>query len=202
MQPPMLADFCVAFQAYLASRGDAALARFLTGVGWAMAERPLSPRRLPVVDALSRVTLPTEEAEKVLLRALASVADTLHWGQTYGTADFGPTFLDNYGWVELFGTRGHFDSDLMAGGVLLLGPDTDYPDHHHEAEEIYIPLSGGSLWSKGGGPYQPRNAGEIIHHPSNVHHAMRTAREPLVALYLWRGGPLAQKSTIVERRDR
>jgi hypothetical protein len=195
-------DLCLAFHAYLASRSEAVLARFLAGFDWAMAARPLQSRRLLAVDVLSSVTSPTGTAEKVLLRTLAGAADTLHWGQTYGVADFCQAFLDNYGWVELFGTRGHFESDLMAGGFLLLGPDTDYPDHHHEAEEIYIPLTDGSLWSKRGGPHRPRNTGEIIHHPSNIHHAMRTTREPLVALYLWRGGPLAQKSTIVERTGR
>ena len=44
----------------------------------------------------------------------------------------------------------------------------------------------------------PRSArpARSIHHASNVSHAMRTGNEPLLALYLWRGGPLAQKSTI------
>jgi hypothetical protein len=26
--------------------------------------------------------------------------------------------------------------------ILLLGPDTEYPDHSHEAEELYLPLAG------------------------------------------------------------
>ena len=51
--------------------------------------------------------------------------------------------------------------------------------------------------AQGRGRFRRRAAGEVIHHPSNVSHAMRTGDEPLVALYLWRGGPLAQKSTIV-----
>jgi hypothetical protein len=199
---PVAGELFAAFHAYLASRCDPALGNFLTGFDWEMAERPLLSHRLPVVDLLSSITPPTGQAEKILLSSLAGAADTLHWGQTYTAADFGQGFLDRYGWVELFGTRGHFTTDRMAGGFLLLGPDTDYPDHHHQAEEIYIPLNEGALWSKAGGIHQPRNAGEIIHHPSDVHHAMRTRREPLVALYLWRGGPLAQKSTIVERTTR
>lgn len=67
------------------------------------------------------------------------------------------------------------------------------------AEEIYIPLTDGSLWSKDAQPFLPRWSGEIIHHPSNIRHAMRTEDELLVALYLWRGGPLAQKSIISGR---
>ena len=85
----------------------------------------------------------------------------------------------------------------MAAGFLILGPGIVYPDHHHVAEELYIPLTGGTEWRMGEGAFTLREAGEIIHHPSNVNHAMRTGEEPLLALYLWRGGPLAQKSTIV-----
>ena len=48
----------------------------------------------------------------------------------------------------------------------------------------------------GNGGFVRREAGEVIHHPSNVSHAMRTGAEPLLAIYLWRGGPLAQKSVI------
>ncbi len=186
------------FRAYLASHDDVVLARFLDGFDWEMAERWLPPRHLPVVDYLSKITA-SADGEGRLLAALTQSADALHWAQTYSTGDFGQAFLDGYGWVELFGTRGHFDSGDMAGGFLMLGPDIHYPDHHHVAEEIYIPLTAGSLWSKDGGAFQPREAGEIIHHPSDIRHAMRTDGQPLVALYLWRGGPLAQKSIISGR---
>ncbi|TIQ50588.1 MAG: transcriptional regulator, partial [Mesorhizobium sp.] len=70
----------------------------------------------------------------------------LHWGQTYSEADLGKTFFDNYGWLEVFGMRGHFVNDEVAAGLLVLGPDIVYPDHHHVAEEIYIPLTGGTQW--------------------------------------------------------
>ena len=102
-------------------------------------------------------------------------AAQLCWGQTYTSADFGQHFMDNYGWVELFGTRGHFVHDRTAAGFLVLGPDVVYPDHHHVAEEIYIPLTGGAAWRMGDGPFVEREGGEVIHHASNVNHAMRTA---------------------------
>jgi hypothetical protein len=166
-----------------------------------MAERDLAPRGLPVVDYLDAVVPNVGSAEKELLAGLSAAGTSLHWGQTYGAADFGNDFLERYGWVELFGTRGHFASEEMAGGFLMLGPDILYPDHHHVAEEIYIPLTDGSMWSKDGGAFQPRTAGKIIHHPSDIRHAMQTRTEPLVALYLWCGGPLAQKSKISGRDE-
>jgi hypothetical protein len=53
----------------------------------------------------------------------------------------GATRLTN-GFSEWIGHRGAFASDAIACGVLLLGPDTEYPDHSHEAEELYFPLAG------------------------------------------------------------
>ncbi|KAA1178805.1 transcriptional regulator [Rhizobium tropici] len=189
----------VAFRDYLLSRGDPMLKHFIGGFDWPTAGRSLAPRDLPVVAYLRELDRPVDGAEGVLFDGLSAAAEELHWAQTYGITDFGSDFLQRYGWVELFGTRGHFANEKMAGGFLLLGPDVHYPDHHHEAEEIYIPLTDGSLWSKDAQPFLPRWSGEIIHHPSNIRHAMRTEDQPLVALYLWRGGPLAQKSIISGR---
>lgn len=188
-----------AFRDYLLSRSDLTLRHFIEDFQWSMEERPLVPRDLPVVACLGEHRRPNGAAEGSLFDSLRDAAGMLHWAQTYSITDFGADFLERYGWVELFGTRGHFASDEMAGGFLLLGPEVHYPDHHHEAEEIYIPLTDGSQWSKDGQPFLPRWSGEVIHHPSNIRHAMRTEATPLVALYLWRGGPLAQKSIISGR---
>ena len=194
-------DLLRAFHGYIASRSDPTLKRFVEGFDWRMDERPLAAHGLPVVDYLNVLDRPADAAEDELFSSLEGAGGALHWAQTYSIADFGADFLQRYGWVELFGTRGHFASDEMAGGFLLLGPDVHYPDHHHTAEEIYIPLTDGSLWSKDSQAFLPRWTGEIIHHPSDIRHAMRTERMPLVALYLWRGGPLAQKSIIPGRTE-
>ncbi|NLR96392.1 transcriptional regulator [Rhizobium sp. P38BS-XIX] len=192
-------ELLLAFRSYLQSRSDPVLKHFIEGFGWSMDARTLAPHDLAVVSYLRALDRSGNGAEEVLLNRLLDAEDSLHWAQTYNIADFGGDFLQKYGWVELFGTRGHFASEEMAGGFLLLGPGVHYPDHHHVAEEIYIPLTDGSLWSKDAQPFLPRWSGEIIHHPSNIRHAMRTEDHPLVALYLWRGGPLAQKSIISGR---
>ncbi len=167
-----------------------------------MEERALEPVVLPCLRHLDACAALAEGgAGEAIARLLAERGQRLRWGQTYGRADFDARFLDNYGWMELFGERGHYASDRLACGVLLLGPQTHYPDHHHEAEEIYIPLTPGALWSKGGAAFEARAAGDLIHHPSMMPHAMRTVADPLLALYLWRGGPLSAKSTVTGRAD-
>ena len=184
------------FRDYLVGREAAPVRDFIGDIAWTMPERALGAATLSCLRHLPRAAKLASPAEYELARLLADGAQMLHWGQTYTTADFGRHFIDNYGWVELFGTRGHFRNDSIAAGFLILGPGVVYPDHHHVAEEIYIPLTDGTEWRMGEGDFRVRRGGEIIHHASNVSHAMRTDDEPLLALYLWRGGDLAQKSTI------
>lgn len=172
---------------------------FAAAIDWEMPQRALDPVTLPCVRHLDGTVDICGEAEKPLVGLLADKRAALLWRQTYHAEDFGSDFMQNYGWVEIFGLRGHFANDVVAGGILILGPNTFYPDHHHLAEEVYVPLTGGSLWRMGDGPFRERGAGEIVHHRSNVSHAMKTLGEPLVALYLWRGGPLDQRSAIVGR---
>jgi hypothetical protein len=184
---------------FLAGFGGEPARSFIEDIDWSMPARKLAPRSLPCLVHLDRAAEIAGTESKSLARLLRDHGSEFHWGQTYTAADFGQAFIDNYGWLEVFGTRGHFANDSIAGGFLILGPGIEYPDHHHVAEELYIPLTGGTEWrmgGMGGRPYQTRGAGEVIHHASNVSHAMRTGDEPLLAFYVWRGGPLAARSTI------
>ena len=181
---------------FLAGFEEEPACNFVAGINWAMPARDLVPHGLPCLAHLPRAAEIAGDSACSLTRLLADCGLDFHWGQTYTVADFGQKFTENYGWLEVFGTRGHFANEALAGGFLILGPGIQYPDHHHVAEEIYIPMTSDTEWRKGGGTYSKRAAGEVIHHASNVSHAMRTGAEPLLAFYLWRGGPLAARSTI------
>lgn len=190
-------ELLAAFRSYLqGNSANPVVACFLAEIDWSMSNRTLEPNAVACSALLDRTVALASDTTKPLTELLARYRDELRWGQTYTAADFGQHFIDRYGWVELFGTRGHFANAQLAAGFLVLGPDIEYPDHHHIAEELYIPLTGGTSWRMGDEPFRLRSAGEIVHHASNVSHAMRTGSEPLLALYLWRGGPLAQRSTI------
>ncbi|RUT95852.1 transcriptional regulator [Mesorhizobium sp. USDA-HM6] len=184
------------FHNYLAGVGGVLVADAVARIGWDMPSRPLDPHQLPCLRYLDRIAELAPPDARPLAGFLAMHRNELRWGQTYSAADFGAEFLTRYGWLEVFGMRGHFVNDAVAAGLLILGPGIVYPDHHHIAEEIYIPLTGGTEWRMGEGGFRVRAAGEVIHHASNVSHAMRTGKDPLMALYIWRDGPLAQKSTI------
>lgn len=158
--------------------------------------RAVTPRSLPVVACLPKVAAATDKQTAAVIKTLVAAAKHLFWGQTYTQADFGRDFLQNYGWTELIGLRGPIANSVIACGFLLLGPDTLYPLHSHAAEEIYVPLSTPTFWTQSQDDWVARPRGEPIYHRSGLAHGMRTESTPLLALYLWRGGDLAQKSHI------
>lgn len=177
--------------------GDPIVDRFLRF--WPAAARPLRaqlPGALPVLAWLDLACRAGATGAEDVLAQLFALSPRLAWSQTYIAADFGPAFLERYGWTELIGRRGPVPSKQIAVGFLLFGPHTEYPSHSHEAEEVYLPLSGHAAWQRGAEAWRARPPGEPIHHAGGMPHAMRTETEPLLTLYLWRGGDLAQKSRI------
>ncbi len=172
-------------------------ARFL--VDWPMpaAVRGVTPASLEVLRWLraSATRAPAGPVGRFAC-AIADAAGELCWRQSYRTGDVPRTFLERYGWCELFGRCGPIPCTALAGGVLLLGPDTHYPSHQHAAEELYVPLSGDADWQRGHGDFEARRPGDGIFHARGEPHAMRTATAPLLALYLWRGEGLDERATL------
>ena len=163
------------------------------------ATRAATPRRLPVCQWLPGLASSATPATEGLASQVVAGAPMLEWRQTYSADDFGAAFLERYGWTELIGLRGPIASERIACGFLMLGPRIDYPAHAHEAEELYLPLAGTALWRRGESDFVPRRPGAPIVHRSWEPHAVRTRGEPLLALYVWRGGELAAKSKIICR---
>jgi hypothetical protein len=137
-----------------------------------------------------------------LCAALAALAPRLSWTQNpnYRRAAPSADFLDNYGYAVLAGPADGPPAlachDKLAFGVLMLGPRTHYPLHHHPAAEVYIPLNPAKWW-RGEGPWREQAPGTVIHHPPNIPHATRTGETPLLALYLW-CGELATHARLTE----
>jgi hypothetical protein len=157
--------------------------------------RALHAADLPVLRLLPNIAADTAAFAPELVAAVCRVARSLAWRQTYTARDLDGAFLDNYGWSEILGGSGPLTSERIACGFLLLGPATHYPRHRHEAEEIYLPLSGTAAWQQGDAVWREHAPGTLIHHAGNEPHSMRTGAAALLALYLWRGN-LAQKARL------
>ena len=161
---------------------------------------PAGPHLLPVLASLPDLAGLATAATRDLAEAAIAAAPALHWRRTYDGSDVAPTFPDRYGWAELLGPYGPFTSDTARLGFLLLGKGTHYPPHAHAAEELYLVLAGTALWQNDIEPWRPMLPGATIHHTPHLPHAMRTAAEPLLAMYLWWGADLAVHARMVPRR--
>jgi quercetin dioxygenase-like cupin family protein len=155
---------------------------------------------LPVLRWLPRIAADGASFGGAFVSALCRAAASLAWRQSYTPDEVDAAFLQNYGWTELLRAaamrRPKRTSAQISCGVVVLGPGTLYPHHRHEAEEIYVPLSGTAAWQQGDAVWREHTPGTLIHHLSEEPHAMRTGEEPLLALYLWRSSDLARKARL------
>jgi hypothetical protein len=181
-------------RALLGALQDTALDAFLTNWPAKPEWRRVVPSSLSVLRQLREVKNEAPAFSVALISELCRVAPRMAWRQSYNIPEVERAFLRNYGWSELVGLHGELASTRLACGFLLLGTATHYPRHRHEAEEIYVPLSGTAHWQQGDGVWREKQPGTVIHHASDESHAMRTSRQPLLAIYLWRSANLDQKA--------
>ena len=152
--------------------------------------RPIVPHPLPVVSALQGLSRFAAPEDARFGRSRRGAGRRSRLAADLYERRFRRAILKNYGWSEWIGQRGAFESDAIACGVLLLGPETEYPAHSHEAEELYLPLAGHAWWRMAKSDWRLRPPGQWIHHPSWTTHAMRTAaRTPARGLCLARRRP-------------
>jgi histidine ammonia-lyase len=157
--------------------------------------RAVASRSLPVLQWLSQMR---EDRALVggLVAAISHAAPSLAWRQTYAANDVSAVFLDNYGFSEIVGSNGPLASERLACGFLVLGPAIHYPRHRHEAEELYVPLSGTAAWQQGDSVWREHPPGTLIHHAREEPHAMRTGAGALLALYVWRSANISQPARL------
>lgn len=150
------------------------------------------PFGLPVCRFWQSALRGAQAPVRAIAAALMELGPNLTWTQNpnYRRTPPSERFLDNYGYAVIAGPRGGppalLHQERCALGVLLLGPETVYPRHHHPATEIYVPLNAAEWWREQG-PWRSEGAGTVIFHDSNIPHATRTSAQPLLAIYLWLG---------------
>jgi len=159
-------------------------------------DRKLLAKSLPVLTFLSQMEEQAPLCNQSFVNRLNRIQADLHFNQTYSVEDFGPEFLQQYGWIKLLGPDAYWHSDQLSSGFLLLGDNVTYPKHWHLAEELYFPISGTGDWYHESYGWQTKSPGDRIYHASNIKYSMRTNGQPLLLLYIWRGGNLVQKSEI------
>ncbi len=189
-----------ALLAFVEGRSDPALQRFKAGLaGWGHQRIAVAPCHLPAAELLAPARAQATAETAALLDLVADAAPALKWEQSYSKADgvVGDDMLAGYGFAELIGTLGPFVSSKVRCGIGIWGPQIDYPDHRHQAEEVYLPLAGRAAFRLDG-ETAVRGVGEAVYVPSLLVHGFRTFEAPLVLVYIWQSGDLRQKSRFVD----
>ena len=97
------------------------------------------------------------------------------------------SFAGRSAYNEIVGPDGLAVSDSLRFGLFLQAPESFYPPHRHAAEEFYYVLSGAARWQKGEEAPSLKPPGSCIRHAPWERHAMETAAQPLLALWVWTG---------------
>jgi mannose-6-phosphate isomerase-like protein (cupin superfamily) len=158
--------------------------------------RTLEPAQLPVANLLADTLHDCDPGARDLLQAFIDHNQQLHWEQSYRREDglVPGRMLDGYGFAEIIGLRGPLVSDRVRAGIAIWGPDIDYPQHRHQAQEAYILLSGSAHFQFADCSRETRHAGDVVFVASNRPHGFSTQAECLLVCYLWQGGDLRQTS--------
>ena len=188
--------------AYVAGHADPKFDAFRSdAANWGENWTGVAPAHLRASDLLADalVLARSGTAERALMSLYVEERASRHWEQSYSAADtaVGADMLAGYGHAEIVGKRGPFLSERIRAGVGVFAAGVDYPAHRHRAEEIYVVLAGSGTFRLGGHPPRRQAAGAVVHVPSHLVHGITMDTEPLVVLYLWRGGDLREKSTFV-----
>lgn len=151
---------------------------------------------LPAADFLGEAIADTNRQTRALVEIFERHKHRLRWEQSYRKADavVPEAMLEGYAFAEIIGKQGPFVSDRIRAGVGIWGPDILYPLHQHQAEEVYVVLSGAAQFKIGSTEATERTTGDVVHVESNTRHGFRTADQTLVVYYLWQDGDLRQTS--------
>ncbi len=161
---------------------------------------------LAALDGLSDARVPVDPEDQPVCRYLAAALDLAEAGPAAAVAAAARPFAASLGWrhwfqvdhklpdfsrsyahAEIVGPSAPVSSHKMRCGFILMAPHTLYPTHAHSAVELYLVLGGTAEWQRGAEPWARHPPGAFILHPSRIDHAMRSAAQPLLALFAWHG---------------
>ncbi len=148
---------------------------------------PPKPGRLPGCRHLDAALAMAEGGPMAdLACAFAAFEPRMRWIRTeHYRESLGDDYMDNYCYTNLLGYDALIPHERVIVAFFIIGPGRHYPRHHHEAEEIYFPFGGDTLWSQNDEPPRERRAGEPIHNTPWLPHEMITRETPLFTFCFW-----------------
>jgi hypothetical protein len=124
--------------------------------------------------------LPETVPVRDLAAAFRAIEPAFPWAESH-RASAAP-LAETYAGALVVGPGGAVESDKVQIGVSLMAPEITFPDHQHPPEEVYIALSAGA-WRQNADPWVEPGIGGLIYNPPNIAHAMRSGKEPFLAIW-------------------
>lgn len=153
--------------------------------GLCVSFEPFEAALTPTCEWLESALAAAPPETEWLRDAIAPLARIAEWRE--GPRPGGPDWFDGgYAFFVLVGPDGRIPSPDCRIGLYLQRPGLPYPPHAHEAEELYLVISGTADWQAGERRFLARPR-QLIHHEPGVPHSMHTGDEPFLAIFVWLG---------------
>ena len=117
---------------------------------------------------------------------ITNLAPYVNWDNGYREDQVSKEFLDKYGFFELIGPTGHYETSEMALYVNFLDQNAYYPWHNHEAEELYFIVSGKAKFECKDQNIEILSSTKTRLHKSFQPHAITTIENQVLSFVIWK----------------
>ncbi|MEZ5760723.1 MAG: dimethylsulfonioproprionate lyase family protein [Paracoccaceae bacterium] len=148
------------------------------------ARTAFAPQRPCALDTMMRALL--ADAAHPAAEAILAAQELIPWGTNPVADRMSESAAAICAVTTLMGPEGPIPAPDLRLGLFYQRPNAYYALHNHDADETYVILAGGAIWTAGDDT-RHRGPGDYIHHPSLMPHAFRTGGEGLLALWRWSG---------------
>jgi Dimethlysulfonioproprionate lyase len=153
------------------------------------AKPPLRPVEPHMQSACSHLAVAVELVQdRKLAESIDAASSLLQWTQydAYPRAEVGEAFADGHAFASIIGEDAFYQAEDFDLGLFIIAPGIFYPDHHHAAPELYLPLTGPHAWRfLPGQEFEWLNANVPVWNEPWAPHATRTGTAPFLSIYCW-----------------
>ena len=142
--------------------------------------------RIPATDKLLNWNSNLDTKLIELHNSISSLSPYVNWEQGYKENEVGKDFLNKYGFFEIIGPSGHFNTSEMALYVNYLCKNAYYPWHNHDAEELYFIVSGKAKFESKNQNTEILSTTNTRLHKSFESHAITTSEKPVLSFVIWK----------------
>ena len=148
--------------------------------------KSLKSQKISVTDKLFNWNKNLNTKLLELHKAISDLSPYVNWEQGYNEKEVGKDFLNKYGFFELIGPTGHFQTSEMALYVNFLDKNAYYHWHNHEAEELYFIVSGEAKFESKNQNEEILSSTKTRFHKSYQPHAITTSDQQILSFVIWK----------------